>query len=56
MLLLRQSERKFGGEAAERQSALLAGIAESERLADVGELIIDCTFDDDLIARVESAS
>ena len=56
VLLLRQSERKFGDETAKKLSALLAGIAEPERLADVGELIKDCTSIDDLIARDERAT
>ena len=40
----------------ERLSTLLADIAESERLAAVGEAIIDCTTGDELIARVEDAA
>ena len=55
-LLLRQAERKFGAEAAGRLAALLAGIEDPERLADVGEWIIDCVSGDELIARVESAA
>ena len=49
--VLRDMERA----RAARLSALLAAIAEPERLADVGELIIDCASGDDLIARVERA-
>ena len=56
VLLRRQTERKFGVETAERLSALLAGMAEPERLADVGESIIDCASGDELIARVKSAA
>ncbi|MDE0381742.1 MAG: hypothetical protein OXI20_21110 [Rhodospirillales bacterium] len=55
-LLLRQIKRKFGADAAERAAPLLAGIGEPERLADVGEWIIDCASGDELIARLEAAA
>ena len=55
-LLLRQAERKFGADAAGRLAALLAGIEDTERLADVGEWIIDCASGDELIARLESSA
>ena len=56
VLLLRQTERKFGADVAGRLAALLAGIEDPERLADVGEWIIDCASGDELIARLESSS
>ena len=52
VLLLRQIERKFGADTAGRAAPLLAGIGEPERLADVGEWIIDCASGDELIARL----
>ena len=55
-LLLRLTERKFGAETAERLAALVAGICEPERLADVGDWIIDCATGDELIARLEGAA
>ena len=55
-LLRRLTERKFGAETADRLSAFLAGIGEPERLADIGDWIIDCASGDELIARVESAA
>ena len=55
-LLRRLTERKFGADTAGRLEALLAGIEDPERLADVGEWIIDCGSGDDLIARLESAA
>ena len=55
-LLLRQIKRKFGADAAERAAPPLAGIGEPERLADVGEWIIDCASGDELIARLEAAA
>ena len=54
-LLRRLTERKFGADTAERAVPLLAGIGEPERLADVGEWIIDCASGDELIARLEGA-
>ena len=55
-LLCRLTERKFGADAAGRVAALLAGIEDPERLADVGEWIIDCASGDELIARLESSA
>ncbi len=55
-LLLRQTERKFGADTAGRAAPLLAGIGEPERLADVGDWIIDCATGDVLIARLEGAA
>ena len=52
-LLQRLIERKFGTDTAERAASPLAGIGEPERLADVGEWIIDCASGDELIARLE---
>jgi len=34
----------------------VAGICEPERLADVGDWIIDCATGDELIARLEGAA
>ena len=47
-LLRRLTERKFGAETADRLSAFLAGIGEPERLADIGDWIIDCASGDEL--------
>ena len=55
-LLRRLAERKFGEDTANRVAPLLAGIGEPERLADVGEWIIDCATGDELIARLEGAA
>ena len=51
-LLCRLTARKFGGDASERLTALLARIDDPERLAEAGDLIIDCATGDDLIARL----
>ena len=55
-LLRRQSERKFGAGTAGRVVALLARIRDPERLAEVGEWIIDCGSGEELIARLERAA
>ena len=51
-LLCRQAARKFGGDASDRLAAALAGVAEPDRLAQVGDWIIECATAADLIARV----
>ena len=51
-LLRRLTKRKFGGNASERLTPLLARIDDPEQLAEAGDLIIDCTTGDDLIARL----
>ena len=45
-----QAARRFGADAGERLSAMLAGVSEPERLASVGEAIIDCGTGAELIA------
>ena len=49
--LRRQADRKFGGRAAERLSALIEGESNPERLAEVGDWIIDCRTETELLAR-----
>ncbi len=51
-LLCRQAARKFGGDTAERLTAALAGVTDPDRLAQVGDWIIECATAADLIARV----
>ena len=51
-LLGRQTARKFGGDVSERLAPLLARIDDPERLAEAGDLIIDCATGDDLISRL----
>ena len=55
-LLCRQTERKFGTEAALRVAGLLAGTDDQSRLEDVGEWIIDCKEGSELIARLEGTA
>ncbi|MDE0422004.1 MAG: Rpn family recombination-promoting nuclease/putative transposase [Gammaproteobacteria bacterium] len=55
-LLRRQAARKFDPRTAERLADLLADIADSEGLAAVGDLIIDCAAGEELIARLRDSS
>ncbi len=53
-LLGRLAARKFGLVTAERLAGLIAGVANREHLAGVGDLIIDGDDGDDLLARLGS--
>ncbi len=50
-LLCRQAARKFDAETAERLSGLLERLADPERLAEVGDWIIECGTGADLLDR-----
>ena len=50
-LLCRQAARKFDTETAERLSGLLDRLTDPERLAEVGDWIIECGTGADLIDR-----
>ena len=54
-LLARQAGRKFGAATAERLAALIGGIEDAERLAEIGEAVIDCADGAALLARAASA-
>ena len=51
MLSCRQAARKFAA-AAQRLTALLADVSDPDRLAEVGDLIVECETAADLLARV----
>ncbi len=51
-LLCRQAARKFDAGAAEGLAAALAGVTDPERLARVGDWIIECATGSELLARV----
>ena len=55
-LLCRQAARKFGAETAPRLSDLLDRVADPERLAQVGEWVIECATEEELLARVQDAT
>ena len=50
-LLCRLAARKFDAGTAERLSGLLDGLTGADRLAEIGECIIDCDTGTDLLAR-----
>ena len=55
-LLCRQAARKFDAAAASRLAASLQGVEDADRLAQVGDWIIECETADDLFARFEDWS
>ena len=55
-LLCRMAARKFGAETASRLSVLLERVADQERLAQVGEWIIECDAEAELLDRVRAAA
>ena len=55
-LLRRQTASRFGAETAERLSGVLAGIADPEGLAEVGEWLVRCGTGDEFLARVDPAA
>ena len=55
-LLCRQVARKFDADTAERLSRVLNGLADPERLAEVGEWIIECETGAELLARAENGA
>ena len=55
-LLRRQVVSRFGEETAERLSGMLAGIADPEGLAEVGEWLVRCETGSEFLARVDPAA
>ena len=55
-LLRRQAARKFGADTAGKLAVPLAAVDEPERLAVIGEWIIDCATGDELLARLEDTA
>ena len=54
-LLRRQAISRFGADTAERLEEVLAGVADPERLAEVGEWLVRCETGDELLARAVAA-
>ena len=52
-VMRRMAARKFDAETAQRLAERLAEIADPERVAEVGEWLIECEHGDELIQRVE---
>jgi predicted transposase/invertase (TIGR01784 family) len=55
-LLCRQAARKFDAAAAERLAARLEGVEDADRLAQVGDWIIECETAAELFARFQDGS
>ncbi len=55
-LLCRLATRKFDTVAGERLAAALAGVADPDRLAQVGDWIIECETPTELYARLDDGS
>ena len=55
-LLRRLAASRFGTETAERLSGVLAGIADPEGLAEVGEWLVRCGTGSEFLARVDPAA
>ena len=51
-LLRRQAYARFGSDTAQRLEEVLAGIADPERLAEVGEWLVRCDTGNELLARL----
>ena len=54
-LLLRQAARRFGADTAEALAGLLEGVDDADRLAEVGEMIVDCRTGGELLDRAGRA-
>ena len=50
-LIRRQARLKFGAGTADELSRLVAGIDDPERIARIGDLIIECQTGEELLAR-----
>ena len=50
-LLLRQAGRRFGADVAEALSKLVGGVDDPDRLAEVGDLVVDCATGRELLDR-----
>ena len=53
-LLCRMTASRFGLPTAERLAELLAPITDTERLADVGDWLVQCDTGADFLARVDA--
>ena len=54
--LRRLAASRFGAETAERLSGVLAGIADPEGLAEVGEWLVRCETRGEFLVRVDQAT
>ena len=54
-MLRRQAARRFGAEVAEQLASVLRDVRDAERLAEIGEDVIDCADGEALLARARGA-
>ena len=54
-LLLRQARRRFGAAVSEALSELIKGVEDPDRLAEVGDWIVDCATGGELLKRAGDA-
>ena len=54
-LLLRQAARRFGADTAEALAGRLEGVDDADRLAEIGEMIVDCRIGGELLDRAKRA-
>ncbi len=50
-LLVRQAQRRFGADVAEALSKLVDGVDDPDRLAEMGDLVVDCATGRELLER-----
>lgn len=55
-MMHRMAARKFDRATADRLAERLAGIDDSEQVAEIGEWIIECESGEELLGRVERVS
>ena len=55
-LLRRLAARRFGAGTAEALAGLLEGVDDADRLAEIGEMIVDCGTGDELLDRVRGTA
>ena len=55
-LLCRMAGSRFGADTSEHLSAALAGVADQDRLADIGDWLVRCDTRQEFLARVASAA
>ena len=53
-LLCRMAALRFGAETRERLAALLATIADSDQLADIGDRLVQCRTADEFLTQSET--
>ncbi len=53
-LLRRQAARRFGAQAGDALAKLMAGEQDAERLAELGDLVLDCESGEELLRQGRS--